>query len=102
MLKYDSTHGRFKGTVEASNGKLIVNGNAITVSASKDPKDIPWASAGTLLSCLVDPFSGLGAVYVVESTGVFTTTEKASAHLAGGAKKVLLIHFNLHYHFDSF
>jgi glyceraldehyde 3-phosphate dehydrogenase len=76
MLKYDSTHGRFKGTVEAKDGKLIVNGNAISVSACKDPKDIPWGSAG--------------AVYVVESTGVFTTTEKASAHLVGGAKKVVI------------
>jgi len=76
MLKYDSTHGRFKGTVEAKDGKLVVNGNSISVSACKDPKDIPWGSAG--------------AVYVVESTGVFTTTEKASAHLAGGAKKVVI------------
>ncbi|KAJ3332182.1 Glyceraldehyde-3-phosphate dehydrogenase 2 [Kappamyces sp. JEL0680] len=76
MLKYDSTHGRFKGTVESKGDKLIVNGNAISVSACKDPKEIPWGAAG--------------AVYVVESTGVFTTTEKASAHLTGGAKKVVI------------
>ncbi|KAJ3303688.1 Glyceraldehyde-3-phosphate dehydrogenase 2 [Kappamyces sp. JEL0829] len=73
---YDSTHGRFKGTVESKGDKLIVNGNAISVSACKDPKEIPWGAAG--------------AVYVVESTGVFTTTEKASAHLTGGAKKVVI------------
>lgn len=46
MLKYDSTHGRFKGTVESKGDKLIVNGNPITVSACKDPKDIPWGTAG--------------------------------------------------------
>ena len=46
MLKYDSTHGRFKGTVESKGDKLIVNGNPITVSAFKDPKDIPWGTAG--------------------------------------------------------
>lgn len=76
MLKYDSTHGRFKGTVTTKDGKLIVNGNVISVSAAKDPKEIPWAAAG--------------ADYIVESTGVFTTTDKASAHLAGGAKKVVI------------
>ncbi|KAI8924264.1 hypothetical protein BC831DRAFT_466483 [Entophlyctis helioformis] len=76
MLKYDSTHGRFKGTVEAKDGKLVVNGFPISVSAAKDPKDIPWGAAG--------------ADYVVESTGVFTTNEKASLHFAGGAKKVII------------
>lgn len=76
MLKYDSTHGRFKGEVEAKDGKLVVNGNVISVSAAKDPKEIPWGAAG--------------AVYVVESTGIFTTIDKASAHLAGGAKKVVI------------
>jgi glyceraldehyde 3-phosphate dehydrogenase len=76
MLQYDSTHGRFKGTVVAKDGKLVVNGNAISVSSCRDPKDIPWGSAG--------------ADYVVESTGIFTTIEQASAHLAGGAKKVII------------
>jgi len=76
LFKYDSTHGRFKGTVTAEGGCLIVNGQKITVFCERDPKDIKWASAG--------------AEYVVESTGVFTTIDKASAHLAGGAKKVII------------
>ncbi|RUS34279.1 glyceraldehyde-3-phosphate dehydrogenase [Jimgerdemannia flammicorona] len=76
MFKYDSTHGQFKGTVEAKNGKLVVNGHEITVYDKRDPKEIPWRTDG--------------AEYVVESTGVFTTIDKASAHLAGGAKKVII------------
>jgi len=76
LFKYDSTHGRFKGTVEAKDGKLVVNGHPITVFTERDPKAIPWGKAG--------------AEYVVESTGVFTTIEKASAHLEGGAKKVII------------
>jgi len=76
MFKYDSTHGRYKGSVEDKDGKLIVNGQTIAVFNEKDPSAIPWSSAG--------------AEYVVESTGVFTTTEKASAHLKGGAKKVVI------------
>jgi glyceraldehyde 3-phosphate dehydrogenase len=76
LFKYDSTHGRFKGTVEAKDGKLVVNGNPISVFTERDPKAIPWGKAG--------------AEYVVESTGVFTTIEKASAHLEGGAKKVII------------
>ncbi|CCU99956.1 unnamed protein product [Malassezia sympodialis ATCC 42132] len=76
MLKYDSTHGRFPGEVEAKDGKLVVNGKAITVFAEMDPANIKWADAG--------------AQYIIESTGVFTTTEKASAHLKGGAKKVVI------------
>lgn len=76
MFKYDSTHGRFKGTVEAKDGKLVVNGQPISVHALKDPTTIPWGDDG--------------AEYVVESTGVFTTTEKASAHLKGGAKRVII------------
>jgi len=76
LFKFDSTHGRFKGTVSAEGGFLVVNGQKITVFSERDPKDIKWASAG--------------AEYVVESTGVFTTIEKASTHLAGGAKKVII------------
>ncbi|KAI8914599.1 hypothetical protein EDD86DRAFT_222962 [Gorgonomyces haynaldii] len=76
LLKYDSTHGRFKGTVSIANGGLVVNGNHISISASKDPAEIPWGKAG--------------ADYVVESTGIFTTNEKAGLHLKGGAKKVII------------
>ena len=76
MMKYDSAQGRFNGTVEAKDGKLIVNGNEITVFACMDPATIPWKEAG------VD--------YVVESTGAFTTTDKAKAHFQGGAKKVVI------------
>jgi glyceraldehyde 3-phosphate dehydrogenase len=76
MFKYDSTHGQFKGTVENQGGKLVVNGKTITCFAERNPDQIPWGSAG--------------ADYVVESTGVFTTTEKAGLHLKGGAKKVII------------
>ncbi|KAI0052490.1 glyceraldehyde 3-phosphate dehydrogenase [Auriscalpium vulgare] len=76
MFKYDSVHGRFKGTVEAKDGKLVVNGHPITVFNERDPANIQWGS--------------VGAEYVVESSGVFTTVEKASAHLKGGAKKVII------------
>lgn len=76
MFKYDSTHGKFKGEVGTKNGMLVVNGKEIHVFQEKDPKAIPWGQAG--------------ADYVVESTGVFTTTEKASSHLSGGAKKVVI------------
>ncbi|XP_034230358.1 glyceraldehyde-3-phosphate dehydrogenase 2 [Thrips palmi] len=76
LFKYDSTHGRFKGEVKAEGNCLVVNGNKIQVFQERDPKAIPWSKAG--------------AEYVVESTGVFTTIEKASAHLEGGAKKVII------------
>jgi len=76
MFKYDSTHGRFKGTVEVKDGKLVINGQTVSVYAERDPANIPWGKEG------VD--------YVIESTGVFTTVEKASAHLKGGAKKVII------------
>ncbi|RIA98702.1 hypothetical protein C1645_731439 [Glomus cerebriforme] len=69
LFKYDSTHGRFKGQIEAKNGKLVLDGREIAVFAEKNPADIKWGD--------------IGADYVVESTGVFTTTEKASAHLKG-------------------
>jgi glyceraldehyde 3-phosphate dehydrogenase len=76
MLKYDSTHGQFKGSVEVSDGKLIVNGNAIRVTAEKNPADLKWGD--------------VGAEYVVESTGLFLTKEKAQGHIAAGAKKVIM------------
>nr|UAT87935.1 glyceraldehyde-3-phosphate dehydrogenase [Ganoderma sp. TQC-2021a] len=76
MFKYDSVHGRFKGTIEAKDNKLYVEGKAISVFGEKDPASINWA--------------GVGAEYIVESTGVFTTIDKASAHLKGGAKKVII------------
>nr|QDF46223.1 glyceraldehyde-3-phosphate dehydrogenase [Cacopsylla chinensis] len=76
LFKYDSTHGIFKGEVKADGEFLVVNGFKIAVYSQRDPKDIPWSKSG--------------AEYVVESTGVFTTIEKASAHLAGGAKKVII------------
>jgi glyceraldehyde 3-phosphate dehydrogenase len=76
MLKYDSVHGRFKGSVEVSDGKLLVNGRAIDVYSAMKPEEIPW--------------SACGAEYVVESTGVFTDTGKASAHLKAGAAKVVI------------
>lgn len=76
MMKYDSAQGRFNGEVCEKDGKLIVNGKEITVYALFDPAEIPWKETG--------------AEYVVESTGLFTTTEKASAHFKGGAKKVVI------------
>lgn len=76
MFKYDSTHGRFKGEVKVDNGSLVINGQKIAVYGERDPKAIPWSKAG--------------AEYIVESTGVFTTIEKASAHLENGAKKVII------------
>jgi len=76
MLRYDSVHGQFPGTIEVKGDKLVVNGKEISVFSAKDPGEIPWGSCG--------------AEYVVESTGVFTTIEKASAHFKGGAKKVII------------
>ena len=76
MLKYDTVHGQFKGTISEKDGKLVVNGKAINVYAVSDPAQIPWGECK--------------AEYVVEATGVFTTTEKASEHFKGGAKKVII------------
>src|SRR5271154_5339035 len=76
MLKYDSQHGQFKGTIEVKGDSLVVNGKTVKFYMKKDPAEIPWSETG--------------AEYIVESTGVFTTTEKASAHLKGGAKKVVI------------
>ena len=76
MLRYDSTHGRFKGDVDVKNGKLIVNGSAIRVTSEKNPADLKWDE--------------VGAEYVVESTGLFLTKEKAQGHMDAGAKKVIM------------
>jgi len=76
MFKYDSTHGRFKGEVSHKDNKLIVNGQEISVFTEKEPSKIPWGQ--------------LGAEYVVESTGVFTTVDKCQPHLQAGAKKVII------------
>ncbi len=76
MLKYDSVHGQYKGEISEKDGKLVVDGEEIVVYAAMNPQDIDW--------------KGCGADYVVESTGVFTTTEKAAAHFQGGAKKVII------------
>merc|ERR1719259_516250 len=76
MFKYDSTHGVFKGEVKGENGNLVVNGKTIKVFNEMKPENIKWSSAG--------------AEYIVESTGVFTTLDKAKAHFAGGAKKVVI------------
>ena len=78
MLKYDTMHGKFNGTIEADveNSKLIVNGKEIRVTACKDPKELAW--------------NEVGAEYVVESTGLFLTKEKAQAHIEAGAKYVVM------------
>ncbi len=76
MLKYDTIHGRFEGTVSHTDHSIIVNGKEIAVFCEKDPANLPWGK--------------VGAEYVVESTGIFLTKEKASAHLKGGAKKVVM------------
>ena len=76
MLKYDSTHGRFKGDVSVKDGQLVVNGQSIRVTAERDPANLKW--------------DAVQADYVVESTGLFTVTEKAEAHLKAGAKKVVI------------
>jgi len=76
MLKYDSTHGRFDGTVAVESGNLVVNGKTIRVTAERNPEDLAWGA--------------VGAEYVVEATGLFLTEETAKAHLTAGAKKVVL------------
>lgn len=76
MLKYDTVHGKFEGTVEVEDGMLVVNGNKIRVTAEKDPANLKW--------------NEVGADYVVESTGLFLTKELASAHLQAGAKRVVM------------
>ena len=76
MLKYDTMHGQFAGTVSADGSSIVVNGKAIPIFAERNPADIPWGK--------------LGAEYVVESTGLFLTKEKAQAHIDAGAKKVIM------------
>lgn len=76
MLKYDSTHGRFNGTVEVKDGNLVVNGSTIRVTSETNPANLKW--------------NEVGAEYVVESTGIFLTKEKAQGHIDAGAKKVVM------------
>lgn len=76
MLRYDTVHGRFEGTIEVKEDALVVNGEEVKFFACMNPADIPWSSCG--------------AEYIVEATGIFVTSEKASAHFKGGAKKVVI------------
>ena len=76
MLKYDSTHGRFNGTVEIVDGNLVVNGDTVRVTAERNPADLKW--------------DAIGAEYVVESTGLFLTDETARKHIEAGAKRVVM------------
>ena len=81
MLKYDTMHGRFNGTVEVKDGKLVVNGKAIRVTAEKNPADLKWGD--------------INADYVVESTGLFLTKEKSQGHIDAGAKCLHLLKMTL-------
>ncbi|SET50606.1 type I glyceraldehyde-3-phosphate dehydrogenase [Thalassotalea agarivorans] len=76
MLKYDSTHGRFNGTVNVVDGNLVVNGKTVRITAERNPADLKW--------------SDIGAEVVVESTGLFLTDETARKHIEAGAKKVVM------------
>ncbi|MBR4801554.1 MAG: type I glyceraldehyde-3-phosphate dehydrogenase [Bacteroidales bacterium] len=76
MLKYDTMHGQFNGTIEVADGALVVNGKSIRITAEMDPANLKWDE--------------VGAEYVVESTGLFLTREKAEAHLKAGAKRVVM------------
>ena len=76
MLRYDTMHGQFKGTIEVKDGNLVVNGQSIRVTAEKDPANLKW--------------NEVGAEYVVESTGLFLTKEKAEAHIKADAKRVVM------------
>jgi glyceraldehyde 3-phosphate dehydrogenase len=76
LLKYDSVHGRFNGTVEVKDGHLVVNGKTIRVTAERDPKNLKWDEVGVEI--------------VAECTGIFTTLDMAQSHLDGGAKKVVI------------
>ncbi|MEJ2113330.1 MAG: type I glyceraldehyde-3-phosphate dehydrogenase [Flavobacteriaceae bacterium] len=76
LLKYDSVHGKFDGTIEIKNGNLVVNGNEIRVTAERNPEDLKW--------------DAVGADVVLDCTGIFTTLDKAQAHITAGAKKVAI------------
>ncbi|MEC3907902.1 type I glyceraldehyde-3-phosphate dehydrogenase [Tamlana sp. 2201CG12-4] len=76
LLKYDSVHGRFNGTVDINNGNLVVNGNEIRITAERNPEDLKW--------------DAVGAEVVLDCTGIFTTLDKAQAHITAGAKKVAI------------
>jgi len=76
MLKYDSVHGQFDGEVSVKDGKLIVNGNEIRITAERNPEDLKWDE--------------IGAEYVIDATGIFKTKEQAGRHIAAGAKKVII------------
>ncbi|MEN8124548.1 MAG: type I glyceraldehyde-3-phosphate dehydrogenase [Bacteroidota bacterium] len=76
MLKYDSVHGRFDGEVEVKDGKLVVNGKKIRITAERNPEDLKWDE--------------VGAEYVIEATGIFKTKETAGKHIKAGAKKVII------------
>lgn len=76
MLEYDTMHGKFDGTVEAKDGKLVVNGHAIRVTAEMKPENLKW--------------NEVGAEYVIESTGLFLSKETAAGHIAAGAKRVVM------------
>ena len=76
LLKYDSVHGRFDGTVELSDRGLVVDGDEIVITSERNPADLPWKD--------------LGAEIVIESTGIFTKRDKAAAHLEAGAQKVII------------
>lgn len=76
MFRYDSTHGVYNGEVKIEGGKLVINGKAMSVYSERDPANIPWSKDA--------------AEYIVDSTGCFTTIDKAGAHMKGGAKKVII------------
>src|SRR5207247_7584040 len=76
LTRYDTVHGKFPGKVEVDGDAMVVNGDRIKVLAQMNPAELPWTA--------------LGVAVVLESTGLFTTKEKASAHLKGGAKKVVI------------
>ncbi|KAF0750699.1 hypothetical protein AaE_006618 [Aphanomyces astaci] len=76
LFKYDSTHGRYPGTVVAENGNLVIDGHVVRIFTAKNPAEIGWGT--------------VGADYVCESTGVFTSTEACLSHVQGGAKKVII------------
>jgi glyceraldehyde 3-phosphate dehydrogenase len=76
LLRYDSTHGRFRGDVQVADGHIVIDGHTVTVLAERDPKSLPWGE--------------LGVDVVIESTGLFTTRETAAAHLSDGASRVIV------------